>query len=683
MAPVHLPNVVWSGAFSIQGHPANGTSAVAVQDSLSGRFVDSVVVRSPLPDPLVPIVQWIFQRPSWVMISGIVLGAVVALFLMVWLWRRRRRIGGWLVTRDRGVKLALAGAIGAVLLLVVGGGLKVHNYVMHDNDFCSGCHIFVPSGQIFVQPDTGSYLLVNKVEGPHDSLSCHACHPFDIKAQSKELYYWITARPDRIPPHAKVPRRICEECHVQGDAKETWQRIASTAGHRTHLESDSSALKEIACLTCHARTAHRFQPADTTCAQKGCHLTDDVKIRLGRMAARFEPSSAPLPNEETLYCNSCHQFTAEAQFVSLDSAAGTLRPAQSQCLGCHEMRRLLASFDPDKDPHAGSCGMCHNAHTDVKPKDALQSCADANCHSNWRSVPFHVGAAHRKVAARCETCHQPHSARVDASDCTGCHTEVRRGGGRIRPPLPFDTTRALQQSLHLVEPGRSRGRGDAPPPDTPPGSAISAAASPSDTFSHQRHRRLACITCHNTSSKRKDLTFEPPRGCQICHHQAPARSQCSTCHQANELESTQPVTMRVAVRGHPPRPRPVSFAHLEHASLACVQCHTTPVTLEPHSQAAACVACHDQHHQGRSDCAACHRTAQIIPAHAAPVDAHAGCTECHTQSTVNTLVPRRAFCLTCHSPSADHYAPKECSECHFQSSPDDYRAHLLVAKRGQ
>ena len=467
---------------------------------------------------------------------------------------------------------------------------------------------------------------------------------------------------------------------MQGDAKKTWQRIASTAGHRTHLESDSSALKDVACLTCHARTAHRFQPADTTCAQKGCHLTDDVQIRLGRMAARFEPLSAPLPNEEQLYCNSCHQFTAEAQFVSLDSAAGSLRPAQTQCFSCHEMRRLLASFDPDEDPHGGSCGMCHNAHTDVKPKDALKSCTDANCHSNWRSVPFHVGAAHRKVAQRCETCHQPHAARVDASDCTGCHTEIRRGGGRMRPPLPFDTTRALQQSLHLVEPGRSRGRGDAPPPDTPPGSAISAASSPSDTFSHQRHRRVACITCHNTTSKRNDLTFEPPRGCQICHHQAPARSQCSSCHQTDELESAHPVTVRVTVDDHPPRPRPVSFAHSQHASLACVQCHTIPVSLQSEARAASCLACHDQHHQGQSDCAACHRTAQIIPAHAAPTDAHAGCGECHDQSTVNSLTPRRAFCLTCHSPSADHYAPRECSECHFQSSPEDYRAHLLASE---
>ncbi|HJR17716.1 MAG TPA: hypothetical protein VJ808_12740 [Gemmatimonadales bacterium] len=647
-----------------------------IKDSLTGRLVDSVIVRSPVPDPLVPVVQWIFQRPSWVMISGIVVAAIAAVAALILLWRHRQRIGHWLVTRDRGVKLALGGAVAAVLLLVLGAGLKVNNYVMHDNDFCSGCHIFVPSGQLFVHPDTGTYLLVNKVEGAHDSLSCHACHPFDLKAQSKELYYWIMARPDRIPPHAKVPRQICEECHVQGEAKETWQRIASTAGHRTHLESDSSALQDVACLTCHARTAHRFQPADTTCAQKGCHLTDEVKIRLGRMAARFQPAALnPLPNEEQLYCNSCHQFTAEAQFIALDSAAGTLRPGERQCLGCHEMRRLLASFDSEMDPHNGSCGMCHNPHTDVKPRVALKSCADGNCHSNWRSIPFHVGAAHRKVAQRCETCHQPHAARVDASDCTGCHSEVRRGGSRTQPPLPFDTTRALQETNRLVEPGRSRGRGDAPPDDSP-GVTSALATSPADTFSHRRHRQLACITCHTTSSRRSDLTFEPPRGCQICHHQRPARSDCSTCHQKDELEAPMPAQVDVAVREHPPRTRAVAFAHTEHSELECVQCHTSPVTLRPEQKIEACISCHDAHHADARNCASCHRTSQIVEAHARPVDAHASCDQCHEAGTVAGLMPTRAFCLTCHSPETDHYAPRECTECHFLESPEGYRQHL-------
>ncbi|HET6346061.1 MAG TPA: cytochrome c3 family protein, partial [Myxococcota bacterium] len=603
------------------------------------------------------------------MAGGIVVGGLVAVALVVLLWRRRGAIGRWLISRDRGAKLAMLGAVGAILLLMVGTGVKGYDYMMHDNDFCSGCHIFVPSGQVFVRPDTGTYLLVNKVEGKHDSLSCHSCHPFELKAQSKELFYWIIQRPDRIPPHAKVPRRVCEGCHVQGEARKTWARIASTAGHRTHLESDSSALKNVACLTCHARTAHRFQPADTTCAQQGCHLTDDVRIRLGRMAARFTPANVrPLPNEEQLYCNACHQFTAEAQFVSRDSATGLLTPGSRQCFGCHEMGRLLASFDPAKDPHRGSCGMCHNPHTDVKPKDALKSCADAGCHGDWKTVPFHVGAAHRKAAPRCETCHVPHAARVDASDCAGCHESVRKSGGTLRPPLPFDTTRALRQSLRLVEPGRSRGRGGGPPDELP--APLSARpATPTDTFSHERHRRLACITCHTTTSPTRRLTFEPPRGCQICHHQRPASSACTTCHQASELSTPEPATVEVTVRGQAPRSRQVRFDHEKHDSVACVTCHTSRVTLEPEPPVRTCTACHENHHAAGLDCAGCHRTAEIMRAHAPPVEAHVACDQCHAERTIARLEPSRSFCLACHGAGADHHPERECTLCHLQASP--------------
>ena len=650
------------------------------QDTLTGKLLDSVVVESPVPDPLVPVVQFLFQQPGWLMAGGLIVGAVLGLAVLIALWKRRSAIGTWFGTRERGAKLALVGTAALLLLLMGSAGLAANNYMMHDNDFCRGCHIFVPSGQAFVRPDTGDYLLVNKVEGAHDSLSCHACHPFEIATQTRELYLWMTDRPEEIPPHGKVPRETCENCHVQGDAKDTWQRVASTAGHRVHLESDSSALQDVECLTCHARTAHRFQPADTTCAQQGCHLTDDVRIKLGAMAARFDPDKLD-PNTEQLYCNSCHQFTAEAQFVTIDSAANTLRPGEGQCFGCHEMRALLANFDPAKDPHGGSCGSCHNPHTDVKPADAVKSCADAQCHADWRSVVFHVGRAHRDVAEDCLTCHQPHAARVDASDCTGCHQSVREGGGKIKPPMPFDTTEALRSSTRLIDPGRARGQGDAPPPAEPPGEIADSALTPADTFSHAEHRRITCLTCHTTTSRTATLTFEPPRGCQICHHQRPARSECASCHQPEEVAPPMPVTMRVGVPRQEPRSREVGFEHGEHAEIACVKCHTQPVSLEPDADVATCAACHDDHHVARRDCASCHRTDQVIQAHEPPVDAHQRCDQCHTPATVASLEPDRSFCLACHPQEVDHYEQKECSTCHLQAEPGEYRPRLTGAAR--
>ena len=47
-------------------------------------------------------------------------------------------------------------------------------------------------------------------------------------------------------------------------------------------------------------------------------------------------------------------------------------------------------------------------------------------------VDFHLGKAHRKVATRCETCHVVHAARVDASDCVGCHESVRARAAQAR-----------------------------------------------------------------------------------------------------------------------------------------------------------------------------------------------------------------------------------------------------------
>jgi hypothetical protein len=671
MAAVHLFVRSGTAALIVPTDPQ-----IQTRDTIVGHALDSVVVDSPLPDPLVPIVQWIFQKPGWVMIGGIVLAGAVALAALFLAWRHRLQIRDWLVTRERGVKLALVGTLGAILLLMVGTGVKAYDYMMHDNDFCRGCHIFVPSGQLLVRPDTGTYLLVNRLEGKHDTLTCHACHPFEIRTQTKELIAWMTDRPEQIPPHGKVPREICEECHVTGPAKDTWRRIATTAGHRTHFESDSAALKDVECLTCHARSAHRFQPADSTCAQQGCHFTDSIRIRLGRMSARFDPGQ-PLPNEEMLYCNSCHQFTADAQFLAPDSATGLLRPASQQCFGCHEMRTLLASFDPAKDPHSGSCGMCHNPHTDVRPDEALTSCADAQCHSSWRDVPFHVGDAHRKVGQRCETCHLPHSARVDASDCVGCHRMVREDKSlRLAPPLPFDTTRALQRSSSLVEPGRARGQGDRPPDDEPPGRPTDVSTSSSDTFPHKRHSRLACLTCHNLGSKGGRLTFEVPRGCQICHHQRPARSDCSTCHQSEELTPPWPVSVRVAVPRHLPRLRDVAFEHGLHDKVECTECHTLPVSLAPADSVRTCASCHADHHAEGRDCASCHRTDAISAPHEQPVEPHQACDACHTSTTVATLVPVRSFCLTCHSDEVDHYTPKECTTCHFQRTPAELQPRL-------
>jgi hypothetical protein len=291
-----------------------------------------------------------------------------------------------------------------------------------------------------------------------------------------------------------------------------------------------------------------------------------------------------------------------------------------------------------------------------------------------------VGAPHRRVAQQCELCHLPHAAKVDASDCAGCHAAVKsRSRGRVNPPQAFDTTRALRRVSLIERRGQElKGKGDANPPRAapPPVPPRSAAV---DSFPHDRHKQLACLTCHVTSRPTARLTFVPPRGCQICHHQAPTTRNCASCHGADELAAPHAETISVAVEAHAARPRTVAFAHDAHAKLSCTTCHDTPVTLEPGAPVKACTGCHEDHHTARRDCAACHATAAIRAAHPDSANAHVACDACHRESTVARLVPDRGLCLTCHAAQREHYPTRECTGCHFQASPNAYRAHLRKA----
>jgi len=649
---------------------------------------DTVVVQSPLPGGVAEVVRFLLNTvPPWMQMGGVVVGAAVAVFVLRLLFLRRHAIRAWLSTRTRGVRLALAAA--AVVLIAGTGGVGsvTWNYTQHSNDFCIGCHVMNPAFQKFAN-----------LENKHGELSCHACHQQSIFASSRQLYLWVAERPDEIGEHAKVPNQVCEGCHVTADTAK-WQRIAATAGHRVHLESDSSSLKNMQCVTCHGVEVHRFRPVAETCGQSDCHKANETGIVLGKMAT-----------QTVRHCTSCHAFTADVPALATrDSARGTLVPGKPECLGCHEMQQILADFNEGKDPHGGKCGTCHNPHTQKTPA-AATSCSSAGCHANWRDEEFHTGASHRQVAAQCRTCHSPHSSKVDASDCEGCHLSVRARGTR-RPPLPFDTTRALRRV------GTPAGPAAPPPPETNPGSRHSVmtgsvrVGGPSpdvedeatllgqieatrgsdragmhrsrpppaeaDSFPHARHAKLACLVCHQTGTGHGRLTFEQPRGCAICHHQAPADTKCASCHRTGKYATPKVATVTVTVPGRQPNPRPVDFLHARHGERSCVECHTTPVTLAPAK--AVCQDCHADHHAAGRNCSGCHTIAEPKAEHRTLEAAHQRCDACHTATTVARLTPTRSFCSTCHATKAkDHYDQKECSVCHLLAEPGVYRAKLVT-----
>ncbi len=637
-------------------------------DSTFENFVRGLpTVDAPVPDPVAKIFAAIFNAPQWMWAVGLVVIVVGGTWALRSLWINRRGIRAWLVSRDRGVKIAMVTGLVVVLGTVAVTGTASWNYMQHDNDFCSACHVMEGPWNKFASD-----------AGRHSDLECHDCHQQSIFASTRELVLWVANRPEEIPEHAPVGNETCEKCH-NTKQDEKWTRVAETAGHRTHMESDSVDLKDVQCVTCHGKEVHAFVPARQTCGMSGCHENTDIK--LGKMAA-----------QTALHCNQCHQFTAEVPLLATrDSAAGTMRPGKQQCLGCHEMERVLTGFVPELEPHGSTCGTCHNPHTQETPQEAGKTCTTAGCHANWKETPFHTGTNHRRATGtdgNCLTCHQPHASKVDASDCVACHTAVReRGGGAGRrlPPMPFDTARVLRigSAIHgdwLDEPGR--GKGDVRPPDLPP--SVRPADPPpavADTFPHRRHTSLACITCHVTPDAQDGarLTFEAPRGCQICHHQAAQSRNCAACHHPDELTAAKPVIVAIATPKHPARERSVLFAHPTHVGTQCATCHTTPVSLAPAEGVRRCADCHGEHHAAGRDCAACHSIPQLREAHAGDVEAsHQRCDACHTASTVAQLLPDRSFCLTCHAPDyRDHYPAKECTTCHQLTSPEGYRPRLL------
>ena len=175
-----------------------------------------------------------------------------------------------------------------------------------------------------------------------------------------------------------------------------------------------------------------------------------------------------------------------------------------------------------------------------------------------------------------------------------CGRAVASSGHRCRSIRPRCCSRASGSSSRTA-----RGIvGAVPPPGRGPrGPPTEESIAPADTFSHKRHRRLTCITCHTTSSPTRTLTFEQPRGCQICHHQRPATSGVHDLPRSvRAVGAARRPPSVLSVRGHPDRSRQAPFEHAKHTGLACIECHTTSVTLEPRPPVAACTACHADHH---------------------------------------------------------------------------------------
>lgn len=667
MVTAGMFNALWQAAAAAQASP----------QIPSGGVTGALVVKNPVPGTVGRMFQIAFNMPRWVQWGGIVIAVVVGLYVLRVLYLRRAEISAWLSQRSTGYKIGLVGILAVMLLGAGGVGYAGNHYMQHNNDFCVGCHVMGDAWGAFQRSE-------------HRKLECHACHRQSIFASARQLYFWIAEKPQDIPVHAKVPTRICSECHVQSDADSSWKRVVATAGHRLHLKSDSASLKgKVECVTCHGQEVHEFKSVDKTCGQSGCHAAKDTKIVLGAMAG-----------QTSQHCTGCHTFSRVVpENISMDSTRKFLlaNGTADSCLGCHEMNVRMKNFSPQSDRgHNGVCGTCHNPHTQKQPKDAYQSCAASGCHTDLeKRGQFHTGLA-KHTTASCGECHTAHEWKAVGRECIDCHKNIftresppasRAGAsssGESAPlhPIAWDRSASPRRTgrevthrggvrrprvtsgrrvRHVVLQRPVRPAATSAPSTTLPGNAVDVVPKDNPAFSHRIHRVLACGGCHNQKTTHGTVTVRKADDCAACHHSSERSVTCEGCHSGKgKLEKVimRPVAMRTSAET-PARARTLPFAHRTHRDLACKGCHTAGTSM---AVTRDCQSCHADHHVAERTCSTCHKP----PKETHLREAHEGCagSSCHTNAAVLALTPTRSVCLACHADQINHKPKRECAECH-------------------
>jgi nitrate/TMAO reductase-like tetraheme cytochrome c subunit len=551
-----------------------------------------------------------------------------------------------LVDRIGRLSPAALALVGIVIVAAVSGAgfyaYQTYDYVEHDNEFCFSCHLMQEPYELFAQ-------------SAHRGLGCKACHQPNLMGRSQMAITAVVENPDTIAVHADVPNDLCASCHIEGDP-EQWTLIASSAGHRVHLESDDPALEGLQCVECHSSSLHQFTAADQTCAQSGCHT--DAGIQLGAMS------------DLTIHCAACHGFSAPT--VDEADAALALSPDEETCLSCHAMRVLVEL--PEPDPHEGSCASCHNPHEQTTPAEAAQSCSSSQCHSDPEALtPFHEGLDDG-VLGECMYCHQAHDFAIDGENCAACHQNVMQDDpGAVRQSASREGFHgAGVPALAAGVPGAGAPSSAAPPSALAPGASLLHSwgypLPQTLDFRHSDHPDIDCAQCHQSTEQHGEVTVTTVTDCRSCHHSETTvlADGCAACHEESGTTGdpySETRTMTFSTGSVVERELP--FDHEAHVSQECATCHTEGLELS--AADVECASCHVEHHQPLNDCMSCHAEPED-DAHTVDV-AHVTCSGagCHTPAPFEGLPRTRPFCLSCHQDQVDHRPGGDCAECHALS----------------
>ena len=138
---------------------------------------------------------------------------------------------------------------GIGVLTVLSASYATYDYVQHDPDFCTSCHIMDDAYALWA-------------DSTHSEVTCHACHTPDLAANLRQLWVYLTDPPEKPTHRPEVENAVCYECHRtngdNGHVHEGWENVLEQTGHAEHV-----GVQKIQCVRCHSTSLHYFEaPAD-------------------------------------------------------------------------------------------------------------------------------------------------------------------------------------------------------------------------------------------------------------------------------------------------------------------------------------------------------------------------------------------------------------------------------------
>jgi hypothetical protein len=309
----------------------------------------------------------------------------------------------------------------------------------HAKDTCYGCH----------QPHN------NPRPPPTICAKCHAERALVVAAAGPPKHRQCLGCHDNHKFRVTDIPSTCAKCHgaMFGEGKVPHQGDCKSC----HTVHGSPGVPKSACLQCHEKVAHEFNP----------------------------------PNEKHGVCRSCHQPHKPAA------------TAQAKCATCHEAKANVATRWPANSAHAQACTGCHQQH-DVRKKKV---CAD--CHS--AETQSAMGGKHQ-----CQQCHPPHNAPPGTGHawwqrCSQCH-ENKVASAKERGPTHSECSNCHKPHKFAVPSCTSchnmAGRGL---------HQVEKHAA-NCTSCHDPHVKAAptrnqCLACHTNRANHEDKAKQ----CQACH----------------------------------------------------------------------------------------------------------------------------------------------------------------------